>query len=100
MTGEELETAPERFLSRPYVRSRSLRLYTQAEHRGVPRLEVRRFLVRAVKRPGADWRTLDEQLAKADCSVIGGDFVLDIREVDLIPREPGGKVRPIISNCL
>lgn len=62
--------------------------------------EINRFLVRAVRKPGADWQTIQEQLGKAAHSILGEDNILDIREVDLIPQGPGGKVQPIISHCL
>jgi phenylacetate-CoA ligase len=62
--------------------------------------DISQFLVRAVKKPGAEWRTLCEQIGKVVHSVLGTDLTLQIMQVDLIPRESGGKVRPIISNCL
>ncbi len=59
--------------------------------------ELRRFTLSAVCTGSADWSQLRGQLEMKLRAVLGNDISLDLRRVDVIPPEAGGKVRAVIS---
>ena len=59
--------------------------------------ELRRFELSAVCTGSADWSQLRGQLDMKLRAVLGNDISLNLRRVDVIPPEAGGKVRAIIS---
>ena len=59
--------------------------------------ELRRFTLSAVCTGSADWSQLRGQLDIKLRAVLGNDISLNLRRVDVIPPEAGGKVRAVIS---
>ena len=61
--------------------------------------DLRRFLLRAIGVGERDREQARQGLGVALRSTLGSDIALEIEWVDVIPPEPGGKVRAIISRC-
>lgn len=60
---------------------------------------LERFSLRAVCAAGSHWETIRAQLGKIVRRLLGEGLDVAIERVDSIPREPGGKVRSVISRC-
>lgn len=60
--------------------------------------DYNQFVFHVVRMPSADWQNLCVELTTRARSILGTNSHLDIIEVDQIPREPGGKVRSVISH--
>jgi len=72
------------------------------EVRGIAQLQIiqedpRKFLVRVVCCAGAEWPIIRERIREVSLSILGADIALETAQVEFIPFEPGGKIRPIIS---
>ncbi len=61
--------------------------------------ELRRFRLRAVCAPAAEWTKTSEQLQSAIRSLLGHDIRVDAEPFDRIPCDPSGKTRAVISLC-
>lgn len=61
--------------------------------------ELRRFRLRAVCAAGTDWDNTRPRLIATMVKMLGDDVVVNVEQVDAIPRLPGGKVRTVISHC-
>ncbi len=61
--------------------------------------EQQAFMLRAVCRAEVDWHRVAQQIDANLRSLCGRDILLKLERVDVIPPEPGGKVRAVISRC-
>lgn len=61
--------------------------------------ELRRFRLRAVCAAGTDWDAMRSRLTTGMRATLGDDVAVEVEQVDVIPSEPGGKVRAVISHC-
>ena len=59
--------------------------------------DLQHFSLRAVCAGGADWGQVRQALEATLRSTLGDDIVATLEQVDVIPPEPGGKVRTVIS---
>lgn len=60
---------------------------------------LQRFSVRVVAAQGADWARVRDGLDALLRDVLGPDITVTMERVDAIPREPGGKIKTVISRC-
>jgi phenylacetate-coenzyme A ligase PaaK-like adenylate-forming protein len=61
--------------------------------------DLRRFILRVVCATAIDWRQTRQRLDAALRRTLGNNISLEIQRLDVIPPEPGGKVRAVISRC-
>jgi len=60
---------------------------------------VRQLSINFVCPAGSDWGSICHSLIEITQGLLGQDMRIDVTRVTAIPREPGGKVRAVISHC-
>jgi phenylacetate-CoA ligase len=61
--------------------------------------DLRCFALRVVCAAAADWGQVQRSLDAVMRMMFGQDIALGMERLDVIPPEPGGKVRAVISRC-